>query len=107
MTDTTYNGWTNYETWNYKLWMDQGGTDYWLSQAKDIATETESDDTFTAIENTAFILADQLKAECEEAAEEWMTDQASPFADLLNSSLSAINWHEIATSILDDLDLAA
>ena len=22
MTDTTYNGWTNYETWNAALWLD-------------------------------------------------------------------------------------
>ncbi len=22
MNDTTYNGWTNYETWNVALWMD-------------------------------------------------------------------------------------
>ena len=27
MTDTTYNGWSNYLTWNYNLWMDDGGQD--------------------------------------------------------------------------------
>ena len=26
----TYNGWTNYETWNVKLWLDNDGElDYW------------------------------------------------------------------------------
>jgi hypothetical protein len=24
LTDTSYNGWTNYETWNVALWIDNG-----------------------------------------------------------------------------------
>ena len=105
MTDNTYNGWTNYETWNNNLWIDnEGSLDYWNEQAADILKETDSDGTFTAIENATFILADQLKAECDEQLETWMPDQASCFADLLNSSLSAINWHEIAKSIIEDIE---
>ena len=32
MTDTTYNGWTNYETWNVALWMDNDYESYQLAR---------------------------------------------------------------------------
>ena len=28
MTKQEYNGWTNYETWNYKLWLDNNQATY-------------------------------------------------------------------------------
>jgi len=88
---TKYNGWTNYETWNVKLWLDnnQGDQKHML--------ELASDDTLTTYE-----VAQRIKAEIEEAAEMWMSDQASMFADLLNSALSEVNWYEIAQSYIDD-----
>lgn len=53
-------------------------------------------------------LADQLKQQiAEDNAEEWMPDQASMFADLLNSALGAVDWYEIADSLLDSVDEAA
>jgi hypothetical protein len=35
--DTTYNGWTNYETSCVNLWIDndQGSQEYWRDQAKE------------------------------------------------------------------------
>jgi hypothetical protein len=107
MENSTYNGWTNYETWNYKLWMDQDGGDYWQSISRDILKEVADSDTFSRKESAQFSLADQLKAECEEQLEEWMPDQASPFADIMNAGISQINWYEIAQSILDDIEEAA
>lgn len=34
-TDKAYNGWTNYEIWNVKLWMgnNQGDQEYWRNRA--------------------------------------------------------------------------
>ena len=31
--DTTYNGWTNYETWNVALWVDNDEASYHLRRA--------------------------------------------------------------------------
>ncbi len=107
-TDNTYNGWTNYETWNYALWLgnDQGTSEYWAEQAHDCYDSAEASQVFTREQRAALDLADTLKAECEERAEEWMPDQAGPFADLLNASISEINFHEIARHYIDELDKA-
>jgi hypothetical protein len=37
-TDNRYNGWANYETWNWKLWIDndQGQHEYWNEQAREV-----------------------------------------------------------------------
>ena len=29
-----YNGWTNYQTWNVKRWMDNDGSDYATEEAR-------------------------------------------------------------------------
>ena len=100
MSNETYNGWTNYETWLYKLWMDQGGTDYWLEQAKDIYKEADSDH-----DKAAITIKEALQYEMDEACESWMPEQSGVFADMLNGALSKVNWYEIASSLLDDLDL--
>lgn len=41
MTDTTYNGWTNYETWLAKLWMDndEDTQGYWSEAAVECAED--------------------------------------------------------------------
>lgn len=105
-TKATYNGWTNYETWVCKLWMDneQGSQEYWNERAKE-ATETPVQNQYMSRDRRIVgTLADTLKAEFEEQAEAWMHDQASFFADLVNAGLSNVNWYEIAESLLEDLN---
>jgi hypothetical protein len=104
--DTKYNGWTNYETWNYALWLDndQGSSEYWNEQAQSAYDNADSDRDFTKPQRATLDLADTLKAECEERAEEWMPDQCGPFADLLNAALSEINWHEIAEHYIENVE---
>ena len=106
MNTTTYNGWTNYETWNYKLWLDndEGTYLYWQEQVAEILRETEAADYLTKAENCVYTLSEQLKAECDEQLDAWMGDQASCFTDLLNGAVSAINWHEIATSLIESVE---
>ena len=106
--DTTYNGYTNYETWNVKLWIDneQGSSEYWQEQAQDIWNHAEAGqyDWETREEVFTRELADRLKDEHEENAP---TSEASVYTDLLGAALSEVNWREIAETYLYDLDRSA
>ena len=78
---STYQGWTNYETWCVALWLDneQGSYDYCVELAKDLDGDT-------------YALSERLKEMHEEAAPE----VTGVFADLQNAALAAVNWRELA-----------
>ena len=111
--NTEYNGWTNYETWAVKLWMDNEESSYrfWAERAQECADEAKGTlsanarltgkEPFTTQEKAAFALSRELKDHFEEGNP--VTD-ASVWADLMNAALSEVNWHEIAKSLLDDCD---
>jgi hypothetical protein len=92
MSDKTYNGWRNYETWNVKLWLDndEGSGGYWAEQAEQAVKRFGDNATWT--------LAQQLKNELNEGAPDL---GASCYADLLNAALGEVDWHEIAESFVD------
>lgn len=85
--DTSYNGWTNYETWVLKLWQDneQPSQEWWLDAAKN----AESKGT----------LADQMQEEYEEA----MPETTGVWSDLLTSALGNVDWFEIAEHLLEEV----
>ena len=103
--ETGYNGYTNYETWNVALWMDNDPGEH--EAMRDLAREAKAN----PIENQYMAedrrivstLQDSLKAYYEEQAESWMPGQASCFADLFNSALGQVNWYEIAEILLEEL----
>lgn len=92
MTTNEYNGWTNYETWVVKLWMDneEGSQSYW----SEIAEEHLKVDG----DNAAWGLAERLKEEHSEA----LPEVIGFASDLLGAAMSEVNWHEIAESLLED-----
>ena len=109
MTEKTYNGWTNYETWNVKLWMDneEGSYNYWQEAAQDCYDSAEAGNVLTRDEEAARSLADRLKDEHEEAMHNMLEaakQGASMWQDLLGAALSEVNWDEIATSMIEDVD---
>src|SRR5690349_15289419 len=105
----TYNGWTNYETWNVKLWMDndQGSYTYYTDLAPEVWDESEAEKSFTRAELAALDLADRLKDEYEEGMVSLLERSkatASVWADLLGAALSEVNWYEIAEHYIDEVD---
>lgn len=75
------NGWTNYETWNAALWMDQ---DYYFGIVKEF--------------KSIGALAECIKCDIEET----MPETAGMWSDLQQSAFDLINWLEIAEHIFED-----
>ena len=104
-----YNGWTNYETWNIALWMgnEEGSYHYWDEQAQRAYDGAEADKTFTREEQVTFALAEQIKTEYNDAAQDVLEQgkvQASWISDLLGAALSEVNWHEIAEHLIEEVE---
>jgi len=99
----TYNGWTNYETWNLKLWMDnEAGTySYHAELAEELLENAEPDFDFeTKMDKATRDFASYLKDEImENIPEEAVTGF---YADMLGASISQINWQEIAESVMEE-----
>ena len=105
--DTKYNGWSNYETWNWKLWIDndEGSASYYAELAQDCYECADSEYDWETIEQARIRqLADVLQSDSETLAEDWMPNQSGPFCDLLNSAIGRIDWREIAESLLNDVE---
>lgn len=90
----SYNGWSNFETWNANLWIDN---DWQLSER--IALHTS--DLFGSYEDPDRIIslvADFINAIFDDIAPEL----DGFFADIINNSLRTVNWHEIARHYVDE-----
>jgi hypothetical protein len=83
MTDKTYNGWTNRETWLINLWLTKDMHDPEFYEAVR-ACKTASD----GAEEIANYMDNLMDVEA-------MPTQGM-FHDLLTAALSKVNWYEIA-----------
>jgi hypothetical protein len=85
-----YSGWTNYETWNVKLWLDNEPGTYDLQQEMAEAAEKDASDLANALRD--FVT-------------ENMPDlDASMYSDLLTAAIGEVNWHEMAEAIIEDIE---
>lgn len=84
-----YNGWTNYETWNANLWIDN---DWRLSEQIAIGTG----DYFGSYEDLDKITS-LVARDIKEIFIDMMPDiENGFFADVMNTSFREVNFHEIA-----------
>lgn len=109
MTQKEYNGWYNYETWLLKLWIDndEGGQSYWNGRAQEAYDDAKADRTFTKEERAKLDLADAIREHFEEAEADILDRagiQSSFWADMLGAALSEVNWYEIASHMIDDVE---
>ena len=88
MTKQEYNGWTNYETWNYKLWLDNNQPTY------------DAVRTLAKKHNDAFDLSIELSKVAHDNAP---LLEASFYSDVLNASIREVNFFEIAESYLEEI----
>lgn len=96
----SYNGWSNYETWVTKLWLDNEQSSYveWTERAEQTVRDADGD-TDTAV----YKLAEELKDEISNSSE---IPEYGLFADLLNAALSEVDWQEIAQAYVGDVDMS-
>jgi hypothetical protein len=104
MNDETYNGWTNYETWLVKLWIDneESSQRYWAEAAQEVADNATSSLFLTREVEAARDLAERLRNEIEDGATD-ITGASGVYADLLTSALGSVDWREIAENMLEDV----
>ena len=97
---TKYNGWSNYETWNFKLWLDndQDLHNYIISEIKKIK-EIGTSHIHEVSEVSNF-----LRSYIEDNVPNLnVSDKNGFYQDILNGGLREINTYEVAESYLEDL----
>ena len=101
MSDSSYNGWKNYETWCVSLWLSNDEGLYHAS--RELAAEYVED---LPASGGAWELGETLKSFVDDLAEETCPGSrsgASFVADLLGAALSEVDWLEIAENLLSEL----
>lgn len=96
MADEKYNGFTNYETWALKLWIDNEEPNYkaWRAEAREILADTP--DKLQAVAD----LRDRLQEDTEAGAPEI---PPSFYSDIMGAALGRVNWYEVAEMIINDV----
>ena len=102
-----YQGWTNYETWNVALWIDndQGVYEMVKEWAKDAWEEARDKMVVSYLnreERAARTLADQLQELVEDGNP--LASDASMYSDMLTAAISEVNWSEIAKSRIEEVE---
>ena len=95
MRNENYNGWTNWETWNFKLWLDYSEDSY--KAVMYIAEEVYGRD------NDKNDLATDLESLANELCEETLRFETGFFADICNSAIKEVNFHQIAEAYLEEV----
>lgn len=106
MTKKEHNGWFNYETWLVKLWMDneESSSGYWAQEASDSYANAVAESGLNRKEQAACDLSEKLKENHEQQIEDAGVPSNGFITDLIGAAMSEVNWHEIAESLLGDVE---
>jgi hypothetical protein len=101
--DSSYNGWANYETWLVNLWLNNDEETYNLcrSLAERCFEDAVPSEVLSREERACYLLANQLKEMLE--ARNPLASEASVYADLINAALCEVNWREIAIAFSGEI----
>ena len=94
MENTKYNGWTNYETWNASLWIDND----WRLSERCAMIAADLTGSYEDADKMAYLLGERIKDMFLEDAPDL---EASFYSDVLNASMRVVNWYEIAKNYVD------
>jgi hypothetical protein len=107
---TKYNGWSNYETWNFKLWLDNDEDlhNYIIGEIKKIKSLPNDGRIIYEVSNFLRSYIDDnipnLNVSTRsQSVHGSMSDKNGFYNDILNTALRDINTYEIAQSYLEDL----
>jgi hypothetical protein len=94
MNTQKYNGWTNYETWLCNLWFDN----FDFEEVMDIFDDCQDRD------DMLIRIADYIEQYVEEVIEAVGDKPMNGFVcDMLNASMSEIDYRDIAEHYIDDV----
>ena len=102
MSNQEYNGWTNWETWNFKLWIDNSEDSYKaiIYLAEEVWTKKRTNSDRINAKND---LVKELESLANDLCEESVRFETGFFADVCNSAIKKVNFYEIAESYLEEL----
>jgi len=109
----TYNGYSNYETWAVQLWIDntESKSAFWRRLAEEVYNHQASEQVhFSKVEDATCILAEKLRDSYNNGMERILNDanvNGTVWADLLNASVCAVNFGEIAKNLMESVIPAA
>ena len=107
---TKYNGWSNYETWNFKLWLDndQDVHNYIIDEIKKIKAIGYDAEAYEVSNFLRSYIDDNMPnlniSTRSQSVHGSMSDKNGFYDDILNAGLREINTREIAESYLEDLE---
>jgi|TARA_R110001599_G_scaffold74246_1_gene204919 hypothetical protein len=97
MSNIEYNGWTNWETWNCKLWFDNDVSVYYKVQDICKLGLENQKSVYDVGENVHDFVLDLY--EDRDAEKLW-----GFFTDVIYQGMRVVNWTEIAQRIMEDLE---
>jgi hypothetical protein len=101
MSNQTYNGWKNYETWLANVWLTNDDYHHWFEVAADIIADEDGSYIVDSKDDAVDAVARQLEADFDDNFLHCQIESGF-FVDLLRSALDEVDFREIAEHFVSD-----